>query len=58
MPQIDQTAGNNLLANKIWNHDHIQLHFSETKNLSTPKSIYDFVSNKLKYDFQKLIVAT
>lgn len=49
-----QEPGNNLGKNKIWDHDHINFTSSETKFLTTPKSIYDFVAGKLKYDFQKI----
>lgn len=49
-----QDPGNNLGSNKIWDHNHINFTAAETKFLTSPKSIYDFVAGKLKYDFQKI----
>ncbi len=40
--------------NKIWNYDNNIFTIPEIKNLTSPKSIYDYVVNKLKYDYQKI----
>jgi len=50
----DNMPGDNLKSNKIWDFDHVNFTAPEIKNLKTPKSIYDYVSSKLKYDFQKI----
>ncbi len=44
-------------SNKIWNYDHNIFTIPEVKNLTSPKPIYDFVVNKLKYDYQKINTA-
>lgn len=41
-------------SNQIWNHDDVAFSSPEIKNLTSPKSIYDFVVSKLKYDYQKI----
>ncbi len=43
-----------LESNQIWNYDHNAFTSPEIKNLNSPKAIYDFVTNKLKYDYQKI----
>lgn len=43
-----------LESNQIWNFDHAAFTTPEIKNLSYPKAIYDFVTNRLKYDYQKI----
>lgn len=43
-----------LSANKIWDHDNIFFTSPEFKNLTSPKSIYDYVANHLHYDYQKI----
>lgn len=43
-----------LSANKIWDHDNIFFTSPEFKNLTSPKSIYDYVANRLRYDYQKI----
>lgn len=42
------------LNNDLWNFDDVTFTTPELKNLTSPKSIYDFVTNKLKYDYQKI----
>lgn len=40
--------------NKIWNYDDNLFTIPEVKGLSSPKAIYDYVSSKLEYDYQKI----
>ncbi|OGD81585.1 hypothetical protein A2572_04345 [Candidatus Collierbacteria bacterium RIFOXYD1_FULL_40_9] len=40
--------------NQIWNYDHSAFTTPEIKSLNNPKAIYDYVTNKLKYDYQKI----
>lgn len=52
---INTQPGDSLLAkNSIWNYDHQVFNSPEIRNLKTPKAIYDFVSDKFKYDYEKL----
>lgn len=41
-------------SNQIWNFNDTTFTMPEIKNLTSPKSIYDYVTNKLKYDYQKI----
>ena len=43
-----------LLANDIWNFDNGVFSTPEMKNLTTPKAIYDYVVDKMQYDFEKV----
>lgn len=43
-----------LLPNSIWNFDNGIFTTPEIKNLNSPKAIYDFVVDKMKYDFEKV----
>ncbi len=43
-----------LIPQPIWNYDNSIFDVPEIKALTSPKSIYDFVSDKLKYDYSKL----
>jgi hypothetical protein len=43
-----------LLSNSTWNFDNGIFSTPETKNLTTSKGIYDFVVDKLKYDYEKV----
>lgn len=43
-----------LSNNKIWDYESDLFTIPEMKSLITPKSIYDFVSDKLNYDYQKI----
>lgn len=43
-----------LLANDIWNFDNGVFTTPDIKNLVSPKSIYDYVVDKLKYDYEKV----
>jgi len=43
-----------LLANSTWNFNNSVFTSSETKNLTSAKSIYDFVVDKMKYDYEKV----
>ena len=53
--QFNQSTGSNYLEkNDIWNFDSPSFTSPEIKNLTTPKSIYDYVTNKLSYDYQKI----
>ncbi len=45
---------NYLSANPIWNFDNGVFTVPELRNLSSAKSIYDFVVDKLKYDYEKI----
>jgi hypothetical protein len=38
----------------IWNYNDNIFSVPELKNLTSPKSVYDFVANKLQYDYQKI----
>lgn len=38
----------------IWNYQNNIFTIPELENLTSPKSIYDYVSNKLQYDYQKI----
>lgn len=41
-------------SNQIWNYNDTVFTMPEIKNLTSPKAIYDYVTNKLKYDYQKI----
>lgn len=43
-----------LLANPIWNYDNGVFTTPEIKNLTSPKTIYDYVVDKMKYDYEKV----
>ncbi len=43
-----------LLSNDIWNFDNGVFTTPDIKNLISAKSIYDFVADKLKYDYEKV----
>src|SRR3989339_655969 len=47
---IDSQKNYLLTANKYWQINKIDL----IKNVSSPKEIYDFVTNKLKYNYNKI----
>jgi hypothetical protein len=53
-PTNTQPSDNLLAKNSIWNYDNGVFNSPEYRNLKNPKSIYDFVSDKLKYDYEKL----
>jgi len=53
-PTNVQPSDSLLAKNSIWNYDNGIFNTEELKNLKTPKSIYDFVMDKLKYDYEKL----
>lgn len=53
-PTNAQPSDNLLSKNSIWNYDNGVFNSPEYNNLKSPKSIYDFVSDKLKYDYEKL----
>ncbi len=53
-PSLTQPSDSYLLRNDIWNYDNNIFTTPEIKNLKTAKSIYDFVADKLKYDYSKL----
>lgn len=40
--------------NKIWNFNNSVFNTVELNNLKTPKSIFDFVSDKMNYDYAKI----
>ena len=41
-------------SNDLWNYEDVTFTTPELKNLTSPKSIYDYVTNKLKYDYHKI----
>jgi len=43
-----------LLATDIWNYENGVFSTPEMKNLTTSKAIFDFVVDKMKYDFEKV----
>ncbi len=43
-----------LSKSSIWNFDNSAFSSPDLRGLKTPKSIYDFVSDELKYDYEKL----
>jgi transglutaminase-like putative cysteine protease len=43
-----------LASNTVWNYDNGAFTGPGLKNLSSAKSIYDFVVDKLKYDYEKI----
>ncbi|KKT50992.1 MAG: transglutaminase-like protein enzyme cysteine protease [Candidatus Collierbacteria bacterium GW2011_GWB1_44_197] len=53
-PTSHQPSDNLTAKNSIWNFDNGIFNSQELKNLKTPKSIYDFVTDKMKYDYEKI----
>jgi len=53
-PTNIQPSDSLLAKNSVWNYDNGVFATTELRNLKSPKSIYDFVSDKLKYDYEKL----
>ncbi len=53
-PTLIQPLDTYLSPSNIWNYNNSVFSTAEIKNLTTPKSIYDFVVDKLKYDYGKL----
>ncbi|HOX95934.1 MAG TPA: transglutaminase-like domain-containing protein [Candidatus Woesebacteria bacterium] len=43
-----------LLSNSIWNYDNGVFSTPEIKNLTSAKSIYDYIVDKMKYDYGKV----
>ncbi len=43
-----------LQSNDIWNYDNGVFTTPEIKNLTSPKAIFDFVVDKMKYDYEKV----
>jgi len=43
-----------LLSNSIWNFDNGVFTTPEIKNLTSAKAIYDYVVDKMKYDYEKV----
>lgn len=43
-----------LMSNSIWNYDNGAFTTPEIKNLNSPKTIYDYVVDKMKYDYEKV----
>lgn len=43
-----------LMPNAIWNYDNGVFSSPEIKNLTSSKVIYDYVSDKMKYDYEKV----
>lgn len=43
-----------LLSNSTWNFDNGVFTTPEIQNLTTPKAIFDFVVDKMKYDYEKI----
>lgn len=43
-----------LLSNSTWNFDNGAFTTPEIKNLTTPKAIYDYIVDKMKYDYEKV----
>jgi len=53
-PSITQPSDSYLTKNAIWNYDNNVFTTPEIKNLTTAKSIYGFVVDKMKYDYTKI----
>ena len=53
-PTLIPPLADYLKSNSIWNYDNAVFNSPETKNLVTAKSIYDFVVDKMSYDFEKV----
>jgi len=53
-PTNIQPSDSLLAKNSVWNYDNGVFSTAELRNLKSSKSIYDFVSDKLKYDYEKL----
>jgi len=43
-----------LLPSDVWNFDHNGFSIPELKNLKAPKAIYDYVADKMNYDYEKI----
>jgi len=43
-----------LLSNSIWNYENGVFSTPEIKNLTSPKTIYDYIVDKMKYDYEKV----
>ena len=53
-PSLTQPSDSYLTKNAIWNYDNNVFTTPEIKSLTTAKSIYGFVVDKLKYDYTKI----
>lgn len=53
-PTLDQPSDKYLVPQPIWNYDNPLFNSTELKNLTTPKSIYDYIVDKMKYDYTKI----
>ena len=53
-PTLTQPSDKYLLAQPIWNFDHSVFSSVELKNLTSPQSIYDYVVDKMQYDYSKI----
>ena len=51
---LTQPSEEYLKKNSIWNFDNSIFSSPELKNINSPKSIYDFVVDKMKYDYGKI----
>jgi hypothetical protein len=49
-----QPSDKYLLSNSIWNFENGIFTTPEVKNLTTAKAIYDYVVDKMKYDYEKV----
>jgi transglutaminase-like putative cysteine protease len=53
-PTVIAPSDQYLLSNSIWNFENGVFTTPEIKNLTTPKAIYDYVVDKMKYDYEKV----
>jgi len=53
-PTLQTPSDKYLLQNSTWNYDNGIFTTPEIKNLTTAKAIYDFVVDKMKYDYEKV----
>jgi transglutaminase-like putative cysteine protease len=53
-PTDQLPTDNYLISNRIWNYDNGVFTTPEINNLRSANAIYDFVVDKLKYDFEKV----
>ncbi|HEX9007899.1 MAG TPA: transglutaminase domain-containing protein [Patescibacteria group bacterium] len=53
-PEKDVPVQKYLATNQIWDFESNIFTIPEVQNLTTPKAIYDYVSDKLNYDYQKV----
>lgn len=53
-PSPNAVTDSYLSANLTWNYDNGAFSMPELKNLLTAKSIYDYVVDKLQYDYEKV----